>query len=105
MSESKLLSEIIKAVYDNGNMIYRINTGTVKMENGKRFSTGVPAGFSDCMGFRPDGQVFFIEVKVKPNKASQKQIDFIEKVRQRGALAGVAYNIDEALAIVNGEGE
>lgn len=104
MRESELVNQIIRAVYDEGNKIFRINTGTVIMSNGRRFSTGTPKGFSDLMGVRgADGVAFFIECKVKPNKPTPEQIKFIESVKQVGALAGVAYSVDDALAIVHGE--
>ena len=101
--ESILVSEIIKALYDKGYKVFRVNTGSViDQKTGRRFSTGTPAGHPDIYGHRQDGRIFYIECKVKPNKATEKQEAFIEEAKRNGALAGIVYSIDEALAIVEG---
>lgn len=101
MRESEILNEIIRALYDAGNQVFRVNVGRVKI-GGRIFSTGVPKGHSDLYGFRRDGQIFYIEVKAGKNKPTVEQVKFLEDMRSKGALAGVAYSVDEALQIVNG---
>ena len=101
--ESMLVSEIIKTLYDMGYKVFRVNAGSVKTATGRRFSTGVPAGHPDIYGHRKDGRIFYLEVKVKPNKATDKQEAFIEEARKNGALAGVVYSVNEAVAIVEGK--
>ena len=81
---------------------FRINVGKVKMKDGRWFSTGAPKGFPDLFGFRPDGRIFFIEVKNEVGKLRPEQKIFIEQMRKRGALAGVARSVEEAMEIVNG---
>jgi hypothetical protein len=51
------------------------------------------------MLIRPGGKVYFIETKIKPNKPTEEQTAFIEKMRGLGCGAGVAYSVDEALKI------
>ena len=96
-NESRLLYEIMKEIGKHG-AIYRTNCGNVKLPNGKMFR-GLPKGFSDCMLIRPGGKVCFVEVKVKPNKPTSEQAAFIEKMQTLGCAAGVAYSVEEALAI------
>lgn len=101
--ESALMQDIIKALYDKGYKVFRINTGSViDKKTGRRFSTGTPAGHPDLYGYLPGGRIFYIECKVKPNKATEKQQAFIEDARKRGALAGIAYSVKDALRIVEG---
>lgn len=101
MRESELLNEIIRALYGYGCQVFRVNVGRVRTLGGRIFSTGVPKGHSDLYGFRRDGQIFFIEVKVGRNKPTPEQAKFLEDMRSRGALAGVAYSVQEALDIVS----
>lgn len=103
MRESEILNEIIRALYDAGYQVFRVNVGRVKTFGGRIFSTGVPKGHSDLYGFRPDGQIFYIEVKAGKNKPTPEQVKFLVDMRCKGALTGVAYNVDEALRIVRGE--
>lgn len=79
---------------------FRANVGKVRIADGRYFDTGLPKGFSDLFGFRPDGQIFFIEVKNKIGRVRPEQVKFIERMRSSGALAGVARNIAEALEII-----
>ena len=81
---------------------FRINVGKVKMKDGRWFSTGAPKGFPDLFGFRSDGRIFFIEVKNETGKVRPEQEKFIEQMKKRGALAGVARSVEEAMEIVNG---
>ena len=80
---------------------FRINVGTFKA--GDRFiSTGVPKGFSDLFGFRrSDGRAFFIEVKTAKGKPTKSQLNFIKRMQECGAIAGIARTIDEARELVN----
>ena len=42
----------------------------------------------------------YIECKVKPNKPTPKQLEFIAKAREAGCLAGVCYSPEDALRLV-----
>lgn len=97
MSESRLLYHTMQELGKHG-AVYRCNSGMVRLANGKYFRA-MPEGFADVMLIRPDGVVCFVELKVKPNKPTDKQMAFIEKMRGMNCLAGVAYSVDEALGI------
>jgi hypothetical protein len=96
-NESRLLYEVMQAIGRFG-AVYRTNAGSAKLPNGKTFR-GLPKGFSDCMLIRPGGRVYFIETKVRPNRLTEEQTAFIEKMRRLGCGAGVAYSVDDALRI------
>ena len=101
-TESLIQNQIRVGLSKAGHVVFRVNVGKVKMQNGRWFETGVPKGFSDLFGFRPDGRIFFIEVKNEVGKLRPEQKIFIEQMRKRGALAGVARSVEEAMEIVNG---
>ena len=101
-TESLIQNQIRVGLSKAGHTVFRVNVGKVKMQNGRWFETGVPKGFSDLFGFRPDGQIFFIEVKNETGKLRPEQKIFIEQMRKRGALAGVARSVEDAMEIVNG---
>ena len=96
-TESRLVYEIMQEIGKHG-AVFRTNSGYVRLPNGKFFK-GLPEGFADIMLIRRDGVVCFIECKVKPNKATDKQEAFIEKMRRMNCRAGVAYSVEEALEI------
>lgn len=82
-------------------VIFRANVGRMKLPDGRYFSTGLPVGFSDLFGFRKsDGRAVFIEVKTKRGRASEKQKHFLSKMREYGAIAGVARSEEEAIKLI-----
>lgn len=83
--------------------VYRANVGRVRMVDGRYFDTGLPKGFPDLFGFKPDGQIFFIEVKDHKGKVRKEQETFMERAKSQGALAGAARSVEDALDIVHGK--
>lgn len=82
-------------------VVFRANVGTFKTADGRTVTTGLPAGFSDLFGFRKsDGRIFFIEVKNAKGRASEKQLHFIDMMKQHGAIAGIARSADEAIQLI-----
>ena len=100
-TESLIQNQIRVGLSKAGHTVFRVNVGKVKMQNGRWFETGVPKGFTDLFGFRSDGRIFFIEVKNETGKVRPEQEKFIEQMRKRGALAGVARSVEDAMEIVN----
>lgn len=94
------IQNLIRIAASKENIIFRANVGKVRTIDGRWFDTGLPKGFCDLFGFRPDGQIFFIEVKKPGGKVRKEQHHFIDVVKSRGALAGVAHSVDEALKII-----
>ena len=102
LSEHDLQTQIRMELTQRGYPTFRANVGKVRTADGRYFDTGLPRGFSDLFGFRPDGRIFFIEVKNETGKLRPDQKKFIENMQSRGALAGVARSVEDAMEIVNG---
>lgn len=100
-SEQEIQNEIRVGLSKAGHMVFRTNVGKVRMMDGRWFDTGLPKGHPDLYGFRSDGQIFYIEVKNEKGRVRPEQKKFIEVVKNRGAKAGVARSLEEALEIVN----
>lgn len=82
-------------------VIFRGNVGKVKTADGRWFDTGLPKGFSDLFGFRKsDGRIVFIEVKNEKGRLREDQKHFIKKMKEHGAIAGVARNPEQAIDLV-----
>jgi len=60
-------------------------------------------GFSDIHGMLTNGRAFYIECKRDgKEKPTADQLEFIEKVRAGGGIAGVAWTVEMAQDILNG---
>lgn len=58
-------------------------------------------GVSDLLACQPKtGRFVAIEVKVKPNKPSQEQLDFLEEIKNRGGISVLAYSLEDVLQIL-----
>ena len=69
---------------------------------GKRMKReGLKKGFPDISCLVPNSTYhgLFIEMKVKPNKCSKEQQEWIDKLNGSGYLAVVAWSGDEAISI------
>ena len=97
------IQNLIRIAASKENVIFRANVGKVRTQDGRYFDTGLPKGFSDLFGFRNDGQIFFIEVKKPGGRVRDDQYKFIDVVKQNGALAGIAYSVEDALKIIEGD--
>ena len=100
-TESLIQNQIRVGLSKAGHTVFRANVGKVRTADGRYFDAGLPKGFPDLFGFRPDGRIFFIEVKNETGKLRPEQKIFIENIRKRGALAGVARSVEDAMEIVN----
>lgn len=101
-TEHTIQNEIRVALTENGYTVFRANVGKVKTVDGRWFDTGLPKGHPDLYGFRPDGKIFYIEVKNANGRVRPEQKQFIQTVKARGALAGIARSVEDALDIVRG---
>lgn len=77
---------------------FRVNVGAFYTKDGRFIPSSLPPGFSDLFFVR-SGRIYFIEVKVKPNKPTPEQLNFIEQMKKQGCGAGVAYSVEDALRI------
>lgn len=85
--------------------------GSRTILNPRRFNTGLPAGFSDLLcivpvTITPDmvGKTIavpgFIEVKSPTGKLRPEQFNFLDRMKQLGARAGVARSPEDAIQIL-----
>lgn len=82
-------------------IIFRVNSGKVRMTDGRYFDTGVPNGFPDLCGFRKsDGKMIFLEIKNETGRLREEQKKFLEVVSQYDVISGVARSAEEAIRIV-----
>jgi hypothetical protein len=95
--ESRLVYDIMRELGKHG-AVYRCNSGSVKLPNGKRFN-GMPKGFSDILFIREDGTARFVECKTDKGKPSSEQERFIARMQSLRAKAGVARSVEEAMNI------
>lgn len=100
-SEHTIQNEIRVALSGEGHTVFRANVGKVKTADGRWFDTGLPKGHPDLYGFRPDGRIFYIEVKNEKGRVRPEQETFIKIVKARGVIAGVARSVADALKIVS----
>lgn len=92
----KNLTNEIRAICGKHNIIaFDVNVGNVQLATGGYFKTGLPRGFSDLLIFYGDGKTAFLEAKIKPNKPTKDQLNFIKEMKKRGYLAGVVYSVDQ----------
>lgn len=102
-SEHDIQNEIRLALSERGCCVFRINSGKVKMADGRWFDVGVPKGFSDLVAIR-DGLVSFVEVKNEVGRPTEDQLNFIKQMQSRyGCRAGIARSVEDALSIVEGD--
>lgn len=80
------------------------NAKEMLLTNYRRFSTGLPKGTPDLIGFREnaDGvaQFAFIEVKRPGGRVRPEQKHMIEFLLNHGAVGGIAHSAEEAVEIL-----
>ena len=97
MNESRLVYDVMQALGKHG-AVYRCNSGSVKLPNGKYFR-GMPKGFADVMFIRDDGTACFVECKADKSTLSVEQERFINRMRGLNARAGAARSVSDAMNI------
>lgn len=102
--EAATQDSIRVALAQAGYIVFRTNVGKVKQSDGRWFDSGLPAGFPDLVGYKPDnGRIFFIEVKTKTGRRRKDQVSFANGLRKKNVIYGVARSADEAVTIVRDE--
>ena len=92
------------ALAQAGYVVYRTNVGKVKTADGRWFDTGLPTGFTDLMGYKPEnGRIFFLEVKTETGRRRKDQVAFANGLCDKNVIYGVARSAEEAVTIVRDE--
>lgn len=101
MTEHDIQNQIRLELSKLGYCVFRINSGKIKMADGRWFDTGVPKGFSDLIAIK-DGKISFIEVKTETGRPSEEQKKFIDVMKNKyGCNAGIARSVEDAIGIIN----
>ena len=102
--EAAIQDSIRVALAEHGYIVFRTNVGKVNTADGRFFDTGLPSGFPDLMGYKPDnGRIFFIEVKTAIGHRRKDQVNFANGLRGKNVIYGVARSAEQALDIVDYE--
>lgn len=102
--EMSIQNDIRVKLSQAGYIVFRTNVGKVKTSDGRWFDTGLPTGFPDLMGYKPDnGRIFFIEVKTDRGRRRKDQVQFAKNVAAQNVVYGVARSAEQALYIVDNE--
>lgn len=115
MRESDIQNAIMIALSEAGCTVWRNNVGTgwqgrmsrtrmgsVLLDDPRPLHAGLCVGSSDIIGITADGRFLAVEVKTKTGRVSDEQQRFIDAVRRKGGVAGVARSVEEALQILAG---
>ena len=100
MKESDIMRACMLALSEAGCLIWRQNVGTLKNAAGIPIRFGLCVGSSDLIGIAPDGRFLAVEIKTSKGRATSEQVNFIEAVRNRGGIAGIARSPADALALM-----
>ena len=100
-AETRLQNRILVALCERGCYAENHTVGDFYTKYGSMVSIGKP-GQSDIYGHRPDGKAFYIEVKMPGKEPRKDQYEFLEAMRNSGAIAGWWTSIPEAIQIVFG---
>lgn len=99
MNETAIMHRILLALSEAGHTVFRANVGLFFTKDGRPVQTGLPKGFSDVFGFTKSGRPFFLEIKSETGRLRPEQYMFLEAMKAKGAIAGVARSVESALTI------
>jgi len=103
-AEAVIQDSIRVALAQAGYIVFRANVGKVKTADGRWFDSGLPTGFPDLVGYKPEnGRIFFIEVKTKTGRRRKDQVAFANGLKDKHVIYGVARSAEEAVEIVRYE--
>ena len=103
-AEQALQDAIRVKLAQAGYVVFRTNVGKVKTADKRWFDTGLPTGFPDLVGYKPEnGRIYFIEVKTKTGRRRKDQVLFANGLKDKNVIYGVCRSAEEAVAIVKNE--
>ncbi len=100
LSEHELMTWCISYLSLKGHYVQRINSGKIPIfQNGRinRVVKLAEPGTPDIVGFTKDGRYIGLEIKIKPNKPSPVQQEFIDNLNRCGGIGAVIYSQEEMM--------
>lgn len=100
--ETRLVNLIISYLTIKGHFVWRNNSGVVKSDYTNKYGqykkrmwrAGVKGG-SDILGIAKNGKMIAVECKIKGNKPTELQTQFLEEIKSRGGYAIIAYDLED----------
>ena len=97
--ESIVLSQCLMYLRVRGIYCWRNNVGATKIGN-RYMSFGMP-GSSDILGILPNGKFLAVECKKeKGGILSDKQVEFLNRIKENGGVAVVVHSVNELEKII-----
>ena len=97
--EAVVLGSCLSLLCILGIYAWRNNTGALFDKRGRVVKFGLK-GSSDIIGICPDGRFLAVECKRQGGRVRPEQIDFIEKIKKHGGVAGVVHDTDELMKLL-----
>lgn len=102
MKEADIQKAIINTLNKRNCKAWRANAGNIR--KGNRTIKLLPKGFPDVFGVRfSDGKFFGIEIKKPKGRVSEEQIEFREWAEAHNIIHGIAYSVEDAIQIIEGD--
>lgn len=102
MNRETIIQNEIRCALSAYGIVLRLNNGLFFTSDGRPMKSGLPKGTSDLL-FIGKKKIAFIEVKTPKGKATEKQLNFIERIKSLGHIAGVARSVEDALELIGEE--
>lgn len=104
-NEHVIMNSIMDLLRYNNYLVWRVNVGGTKYEDKhgkKQFVRFGQAGHSDIFAVQPGGRFVSLEVKTPARRklATQFQLDWLQKVRDKGGIADVVCSVEEAAQLL-----
>lgn len=102
MKETQLVRQVKEYLNYRGHLVDRTNSGVMRAEykgrvNVVRLAKAGTADITGCSKKEMGGKFLAIECKIKPNKPTQLQEDYLNEIRKRGGIALVAYSLEDVI--------
>lgn len=99
--EKEILADILQALHNDRRIGYVWRHSSGVFQDGERYIRTGPSGLPDLIGFLTgSGRAFFLEVKRPGLKADERQAQRLDHFKRSGAIAGVCWSVESALALL-----
>lgn len=98
--EQNIVKSCIEYLTYRGYEVIRNNTGrfVIQSDNGKfRMISFGKKGSPDIVACSPSGRFVAVECKKPGNKLTELQQQYLEKLKQKGAIVVIAYSVDDLI--------
>ncbi len=97
MKESQVQKLILDYLRLKGCLVFKVNNGGIYVKSRDCYMKSPMKGIADIIGCTKSGKMIAIEVKVKYNKPSLEQLEFLAQVKQRKGIGILAYSLDDVI--------